>query len=121
MKTCVLALLGAAALVLAAAPGSASDEVDYSAPYLTLEDGKLVTRYPAKQHDPQDAAAQPAAGASGEPVPAGAAGAPEGTEPVRASEGRTLPALAAVAVLVVAAGGLLLVRARRRARAPGSR
>jgi hypothetical protein len=30
----------------------AGDEVDYSAPYMTLEDGKLVTKYPAKEHDP---------------------------------------------------------------------
>ncbi len=28
----------------------AGDEVDYSAPYLVLEDGELVTKYPAKEH-----------------------------------------------------------------------
>lgn len=26
------------------------DDVDYSAPYLTVENGELVTKYPAKQH-----------------------------------------------------------------------
>jgi hypothetical protein len=30
----------------------AGDEVDYSAPYITLENGELVTRYPAKEHAP---------------------------------------------------------------------
>ncbi len=32
----------------------AGDEVDYSAPYLTVENGELVTRYPAKEHAPDD-------------------------------------------------------------------
>ncbi len=29
----------------------AGDEVDYSAPYLVVEDGVLVTKYPAKEHE----------------------------------------------------------------------
>lgn len=29
----------------------AGDEVDYSAPYMVLEDGELVTKYPAKEHE----------------------------------------------------------------------
>ena len=29
----------------------AGDEVDYSAPYLVVEDGELVTKYPAKEHE----------------------------------------------------------------------
>jgi hypothetical protein len=33
----------------------ASDEVDYSAPYLTVENGELVTRYPAREHAADDA------------------------------------------------------------------
>lgn len=35
-----------------AMPGAAlaGDEVDYSAPYLTVENGELVTKYPAKGH-----------------------------------------------------------------------
>lgn len=39
--------------VILAAPVSvpAGDEVDYSAPYLVVEDGKLVTKYPAKEHE----------------------------------------------------------------------
>ncbi len=28
----------------------AGDEVDYSAPYLVVEDGELVTKYPAREH-----------------------------------------------------------------------
>ena len=36
----------------------AGDEVDYSAPYMTVEDGKLVTKYPAREHAPGDVAAQ---------------------------------------------------------------
>ncbi len=42
----------------------AGDEVDYSAPYLVVEDGELVTKYPAKEHagaspeaDPQESKA----------------------------------------------------------------
>lgn len=31
---------------------AAGDETDYSAPYVTVENGELVTRYPAKKHDP---------------------------------------------------------------------
>jgi hypothetical protein len=30
---------------------SAGDDVDYSAPYLVVEDGELVTKYPAGEHD----------------------------------------------------------------------
>ncbi len=29
----------------------AGDEVDYSAPYITVENGELITRYPSKYHD----------------------------------------------------------------------
>lgn len=32
----------------------AGDEVDYSAPYITVENGELVTRYPAKEHAPEN-------------------------------------------------------------------
>ncbi len=35
---------------LPAASSVAGDEVDYSAPYLVVEDGQLVTKYPAKEH-----------------------------------------------------------------------
>ena len=37
----------------------AGDEVDYSAPYITVENGELVTRYPAKEHAVADAPVQP--------------------------------------------------------------
>ena len=41
----------------------AGDEVDYSAPYIVVEDGKLVTKYPAQEHAGQstDVASAPAA------------------------------------------------------------
>ena len=44
-------ILGAV-IVMLGAPliGLAGDEVDYSAPYLTLENGELVTKYPSKDH-----------------------------------------------------------------------
>lgn len=39
-------------LVIFAIPiiAPAGDEVDYSAPYLVVEDGELVTKYPANEH-----------------------------------------------------------------------
>ncbi|MDX1499097.1 MAG: hypothetical protein R3176_04315 [Woeseiaceae bacterium] len=69
----VLLALGLCATLgaLSAAPAVAGDEVDYGAPYLVVEDGKLVTRYPGKEHEPGTAAgagaeagdgAEPAAG-----------------------------------------------------------
>ncbi len=41
-------LLFAVFMVPRVAP--AGDEVDYLAPYLVVEDGELVTKYPAKEH-----------------------------------------------------------------------
>ena len=43
----------------------AGDEVDYSAPYMTLENGKLVTKYPDKKHQADGNAADPLDGSSG--------------------------------------------------------
>ncbi len=43
----------------------AGDEVDYSAPYVTVENGELVTRYPAKEHAPDDIPVQPESGPDG--------------------------------------------------------
>lgn len=37
----------------------AGDEVDYSAPYITVEHGELITRYPAKEHPTGDTPVQP--------------------------------------------------------------
>lgn len=34
---------------------AAGDEIDYSAPYVTVENGELVTRYPPKAHADDDA------------------------------------------------------------------
>lgn len=46
MRIAALALVAC----LLAAGAIAGDEVDYSAPYVTLENGELVTRYPTKEH-----------------------------------------------------------------------
>ena len=89
-------LLIAAIAVPAAAtpPARAGDEVDYSAPYVTVENGELVTRYPAKEHDESKAGKETAA------LP--------GDEPMR------LPFVASV-IVVAAFGIAVLVVARRRA------
>jgi len=58
-----------AIVLLAYSCGSAfaGDEVDYSAPYLTLENGELVTKYPAKEHDPNVPQPQTAVADTAEP------------------------------------------------------
>lgn len=46
------ATAGALLTVLAVASlALAGDEVDYSAPYVVVENGELVTKYPAKEHE----------------------------------------------------------------------
>lgn len=84
-------------------PALGGDEVDYSAPYLVVEDGELVTRYPDKQHEavPDEAAGEYPA----EPSDPGAAG----------EAGRGVVFGAALAALVI---GLLLVVRRARRRSP---
>lgn len=46
-------LMSALCSILYATPAMVlgGDEVDYSAPYMVVEDGELVTKYPAKDHD----------------------------------------------------------------------
>ena len=39
----------------------AGDEVDYSAPYLVVENGELVTKYPAREHEGAAVAGDPQA------------------------------------------------------------
>lgn len=90
------------AALLLAGPAWAGDEVNYSAPYLTLEDGKLVTKYPAKPH--VKAAPETAAG----------------TEPVPAREGLPTPVLVAVLIPAFAAAAALLLRWRRKKKTPGA-
>lgn len=48
----------------------AGDEVDYSAPYITLENGELVTKYPAKEHVPGADPAAPSSDIADETAPA---------------------------------------------------
>lgn len=55
-----------ALLVGMVASALAGDEVDYSAPYLTLENGQLVTKYPAKEHTPGEDPAQATADIAGQ-------------------------------------------------------
>ncbi len=79
----------------------AGDEVDYTAPYLVLEDGELVTKYPAKEH----------AGASSE------ADAQAGETPAPPHQKIAVDnawVIAAVAIAVVIA--LLIMIKRRRQR-----
>ncbi len=79
----------------------AGDEVDYSAPYLVVEDGVLVTKYPAKEH----------AGTSPE------ADAQAGETPAPPHQKRAVDnawVIAAVAIAVVIA--LLIMIKRRRQR-----
>lgn len=83
--------------ILGSLPVLAGDEVDYSAPYLTLEDGKLVTKYPLKEHVPGEDPVRPASGNTKQP-PAGASGPPQ------------WPVIAVAAI--VAAAALLLLRRR---------
>lgn len=92
------------AALLLAGPAWAGDEVNYSAPYLTLEDGKLVTKYPAKPH--VKAAPETAAGTAAEPVPA--------------REGLPTPVLVAVLIPAFAAAAALLLRWRRKKKTPGA-
>ncbi len=75
----------------------AGDDVNYSAPYLVVEDGKLVTKYPAREHDPN--AAAPAAGSAAGATTAGSSASP-----------RWL--VAAIASLTVVAGLFWLTRRR---------
>ncbi len=79
----------------------AGDEVDYSAPYLVVEDGELVTKYPAKEHE----GASPAAGAQ----------ASKSVESPQKKVGLDkILAIAAVAIAVVIALLLLIKRGRQR-------
>lgn len=78
----------------------AGDEVDYSAPYLTVENGELVTRYPGNEHSNS--------------LPTSASPADE------VQERRELQAWQLALVLFLAAivaGAVLLIHRRRRQRA----
>lgn len=72
------------------------DEVDYSAPYLVVENGELVTRYPAKSHEPD----------LDKPV--------EGTPAEATHAGTRSWIIPAVLIAAIAgAGGLVFARIRR--------
>jgi hypothetical protein len=74
-------------------PAHAGDEVDYSAPYVVVENGELVTKYPAKEHKVDEG------------VPGGPKTAPPG------SDARLKPILAAAIAGLVLLG--FVIRARR--------
>lgn len=76
MRKLLIAIL---LLVFYCGSAFAGDEVDYSAPYLTLENGELVTKYPAKEHDPNKTAPEASlADIADEPEPAKKLPAPWG-------------------------------------------
>jgi hypothetical protein len=83
-----------------AVPARGGDEVDYSAPYLVVENGELVTKYPNREHETvaEEAGAGDAADAS----------APGAADEINGG-GIFAAALAAVII-----GILLLVRRARR-------
>lgn len=60
-------LLASLALFLSGS-ATAGDEVNYSAPYVTIENGELVTKYPAKNHGPDVESDLVEAGKSGDPA-----------------------------------------------------
>ncbi len=77
----------------------AGDEVDYSAPYITVENGELVTRYPAKEHAPDEIPVQP------EPGPDNAVKPPK-----KESLSLLMTGLLAVVVVVAIVAGIRRVR-----------
>lgn len=103
MRTGAWSAVCAALCVLAAWPALAGDEVDYSAPYLVVEDGKLVTKYPGREHEAGvDATATVAEAAGEEASPA-------------AVDRNWKYAAAGSAALVLLLFGLLRLRRRRAA------
>lgn len=89
--------------LLASSHTHAGDDVDYSAPYVTLENGELVTKYPAREH---------VAGAQ----PTDAAGADSATLAEQTTVPNKLWAIAAAAI--GAALAVLLLVKRRQQRDP---
>lgn len=79
-------------------PALAGDDVNYSAPYMTVEDGELVTKYPAKEH----AGDAPATAIE---APAVAESAPPAARPAR---------LWILVAVLIAAGVAVLLRVKRR-------
>lgn len=96
-------ILGAVVLMIGAPLiALAGDEVDYSAPYLTLENGELVTKYPIKDH----AASAPSETASAKPT----------IESERPAEEARLTWVFVGGAIVVVVVGLLVAQRRRRPR-----
>ncbi len=79
----------------------AGDEVDYSAPYLVVENGELVTKYPAKEHE-------------GEPPEAAAQASKTVESPQQKVGLDKILAIAAVAIALVIALLLMIKRGRQR-------
>ena len=78
----------------------AGDEVDYSAPYLVVEDGKLVAKYPGQEHEARPSEAGDAS--------AGQMSETAGYAPASVAE----PWLFTAGVLAVLVGGLAVVTRR---------
>ena len=77
---------------------SAGDDVDYSAPYLVVEDGELVTKYPAGEHD----------GASA-----------DNDSPAAEADTRNYLGIAGAVVIAVVAALLMIRRERQRLKEAG--
>ena len=105
MRTGPLPAVCAVLCILTAWPARAGDEIDYSAPYLVVEDGKLVTKYPGREHDPQAGAGPDTAAGTDD------AGTGAGSVPAPAARGQWFVGLVAVTVLAA----LFLAWRRRQA------
>jgi len=89
------------ALLLGPASVPAGDDVDYSAPYLVVENGELVTKYPALEHQ-----------GAGQGADAQAAGAVETQPPTNKRNSLRVLAVAAIGAVLAL---LLMVKRRRQA------
>lgn len=97
---CALLLI---AMLSVSQPARAGDETDYSAPYVTVENGELVTKYPAKEHAASVAgASQPVAEENEQDTSeATAVTPPEGGPAIYVALGFLLIALVGAALLLV--------------------
>ena len=103
-KNCRHILAGAVlTLLMPASLTWAGDDVDYSAPYLVVENGELVTKYPAIEHE------------AGESDPAATRDAENQVND--GGNSRTIWGIVAVALAIVIA---ILVHSRRRAKSGGT-
>lgn len=85
---------------------SGGDDVDYSAPYLVVEDGELVTKYPAAEHDGASAENDVAPGETNESSAADV-------------DTRNYWGIAGAVVIAIVAALVMIRRGRPRLKEPG--